>query len=119
MLVFDLFLNSYSYVIFLPFFSYLLKTKRSIILYLVYGLFMDIYLLNFYFANTFLFILIYYLFPRKKSKINLYYIFSYILFFIVNMLMHNNIYFILSPIFIISFIINYSFFLLIHKNFYI
>lgn len=80
---------------------------------------MDLYLFNFYFINTILFTIIYFLYPKSRKMINRYFFINYIIFFIVNLSLYNNISYIINPIFMLSFLINYNFFLVIHKNYYI
>lgn len=115
MIVFDLYLNSYSFIIFLPFFTYLINNKKSFYLYFIYGVLMDLYLLNLYFMNTILFCLIYILYPKNKRKIKYYFLKCYLLFFLINLIIYNNLIFFINPLFVLSLLINYFYFIFTHK----
>jgi len=117
-IIFDLYLNSYSYIIFLPFFSYLIKKKRAFHLYFLYGLLLDLCLFNKFFLNVIFFIIIYFLYPRKTKKLMIYFNVTYFFLFLINLFYFGNISLVYKPVFYYSYIINLLYYKMIHKNYY-
>ena len=66
MIIIDIFSNIYSCILFFPFLSYLIKKKRHITYYVMYGLLFDITLLNYYFTSTIIMLCI-----QRRAKIYL------------------------------------------------
>lgn len=116
MIFIDVLFNLKSFIIFLPFFSYLLKEKRRFVLYFLYGILLDLILLNKVFLNTFILILIYNFFPKRKKYLSLYFFISYNILFLANLIFFQNIFFIFTSGYIISLIINVLFYASVNKN---
>lgn len=117
MIIIDIFSNIYSCILFFPFLSYLIKKKRHITYYVMYGLLFDITLLNHYFTSTIIMLLAYYLYPKKSKNLFRFYILIYNVFIASNLLALNNLYFMVTPSYIISLVINIMFYLNSHKNY--
>lgn len=117
MIIIDIFSNIYSCILFFPFLSYLIKKKRHITYYVMYGLLFDITLLNYYFTSTIIMLLTYYLYPKKSKNLFRFYILIYNVFIASNLLALNNLYFMVTPSYIISLVINIMFYLNSHKNY--
>ena len=117
MIIIDVIFNIYSYVIFLPFLSYLFKYKRRTIYYVLYGLMLDLVFMNKYLLNTILILTFYKFFPKKKKTYLLFFIITYNAILINNLVIHNNVFFVLSPIYIVSFILNVLFYINCDKNY--
>lgn len=115
MILIDIIFSIYSPIIFLPFFSYLLKKKRRFVMYILYGLLLDIILINYYLFNT-IFLIIIYTFILKKKVSKFKFLIIYNLFMIINLIAFSNIFYILSFSYFLSFIINYSYFKLSNKT---
>ncbi len=119
MIVIDIIFNIYSYIIFLPFLSYLLKSKRKITYYILYGLLLDLMFLNYYLLNTLILIFSYKFFPKKRKYYFRYYFSLYNLLLSSNLLVHNNLTYILSPFYITSLILNLIFYIYCDKKYFI
>ena len=102
-------------ILFLPFLSYLIRRKRRFYFYALYGLIIDLSLLNKY-LNVTIILLLYYVFFSKKRKHKLFkFILIYNLIFIPNLILNHNAYFLISSYYILSFILNLLFFIYSNK----
>ena len=117
MIIIDIITNLYSCILFFPFLSYLFKKKRKIYYYILYGLLLDIISINYLLLNTIFLLLIYKIYPKKNKCLFGFYLLSFNMILISNLLVHNNISFINSSKYVVSLIINILFYLNTHKNY--
>lgn len=115
MIIIEYICNQYNFFFLLPTLSYLLIKKRKLIMYVFYGIYLDLLLMNKYLLNTLLLVIIYKLFPRLIKKRKIYFIICFILIIVFNTVINNNIKYLYSPNFILSFILNYIFYLSCNK----
>lgn len=118
MIIIDILLNLYNPILFLPFLAYLIKKKRKFYMYFIYGIMIDLLFLNNLFLNTITLCLVYILYPKKKinKKVKYYFLLTYILIIISNILYYRDISYIFSPCMYLSIILNYLYFRYMNKN---
>lgn len=116
MIIIDALYIIFTPIIFLPFMSYLVKKKRNLFYYVLYGILLDLLFINKFFLNTLTFLIFYFKYPKKIRLRYYYFIILILLILVINSLINNNLHYIFDYSFYLSLFVNIFYYKYCNKN---